>query len=687
MESYHVQIDKNNYFDIASTVIGDNVRIVNLRSVTGHIGIDFSYSDDAILKRIAMNYLAKTDNVELINVLSRNYNGWNWFDAYDSSYNSNRELTKAELLESSDSDDPRNRGSFQIVSLERFLGAVRSKCGDEINPNALKSFIHNGIRIETRIDLSTIDYVPIWHINGSPKTKAVLCELYCPFEIAVHVLAKRFTDFKAKLLALLSLDVRSLSNPAGTDNRFRITKDIDLQSEVYYIHGHPICKLKTVKLNYKGVLYQTSEYGSLLQELLVKHLLRPQRTVELINYLNRLINNGNLFEVYVNNLNVSESIDDLDNYVFRTNENDTLIEQGRATLFAKSSYLEGLTDDSAHFVSGELFKRMNPAFRYIFRDENEVVSCEYTPLYGYISPSGKLSRTAEPFVHLSVVFNVLTQQERFAEINNQEAIASFNAIMKAKDANTTTQNVNDSKLKNTAYYREKSHVYKQRFVEEQALHVETRKQLNTVIGQNAELLKRTAEQLKTIKAQSASIAEQKATIETLIEMNAEQLSNQASLMDMSANMNGKITDLHAELKDRDDMIEMTGRGIRQAVQEVGNLVLRQTVTASTDDCIILYTSDFKPIDRGKMPTATETQIWISSYCGDIDNYKEPNVPPDAELNEIYRINANRLNSFKDVIAQAAVAAFVKAVYARSGAIHQRSRSNVERCEVQQHTSS
>ena len=80
METYRVSIDSENHFEVESCLIkvGENdARIVNLRSVKGHIGIDFNFLSDEKLKELVKTYQRTTDNVELLNVLSRQYNGWN----------------------------------------------------------------------------------------------------------------------------------------------------------------------------------------------------------------------------------------------------------------------------------------------------------------------------------------------------------------------------------------------------------------------------------------------------------------------------------------------------------------------------------------------------------------------------------------------------------------------------------
>ena len=92
-------------------------------------------------------------------------------------------------------------------------------------------------------------------------------------------------------------------------------------------------------------------------------------------------------------------------------------------------------------------KTINVRFSYTFPSIEEL---DYVPICGYISTSGKLNGNwkAEPILHLAVIFNVLAHQDRFSDINNQEAIASFNSIMKAKRLNIAAQSLNEHEYKN-----------------------------------------------------------------------------------------------------------------------------------------------------------------------------------------------------------------------------------------------
>lgn len=84
MEKYTVQINKDNYFTVDSKIIesrGQIVRVVNLRSISGVIGEKFNLSDRK-LKEIIHLYLHYINNVELLNIYSRQLNGHNWFEIY-----------------------------------------------------------------------------------------------------------------------------------------------------------------------------------------------------------------------------------------------------------------------------------------------------------------------------------------------------------------------------------------------------------------------------------------------------------------------------------------------------------------------------------------------------------------------------------------------------------------------------
>lgn len=227
------------------------IRIFNLRSIRGHIGVEFTRKGDGKLQDIIKRYLTHSDNVELLNILSREINGFNWFDAYNDGFIDIEVHTKKELMGMKNScsgimphvrhDDveeekqvhmdmsgtghdlqeeknivhmkhgacaPCSAGDENIVSIDTFINEVRSIKNDHLLPQALMNHLHEGGLLYIKRNHNDFDYFPIWHINGLNKSKADLCELYYPLEVIIHILSKRFVQFKAKLLSLASTDVQ-----------------------------------------------------------------------------------------------------------------------------------------------------------------------------------------------------------------------------------------------------------------------------------------------------------------------------------------------------------------------------------------------------------------------------------------------------------------------------------------------
>lgn len=220
---------------------------------------------------------------------------------------------------------------------------------------------------------------------------------------------------------------------------FNIAKDIRLEADVAYIRGHPVVKTKTVVLYYRGTVYRASEYGTDFTDALIKHVTRPQYVVELMNYLSMKINDNFLFEIYAKPPKEPKSLVDA------TFANQGNGEQGRPALFDKTLYRRGLLDSESKFQLTSLLATMNKRFSRTF---STIEKLDYIPIYGYISTSETISRISEPILHLAIVFNVLAHQDKFSGINNQEAMASFNSIMKAKRLNTSAESLNVHEYKN-----------------------------------------------------------------------------------------------------------------------------------------------------------------------------------------------------------------------------------------------
>ena len=473
---YKVQIDEANYFALDGFILrlnGKEIRIFNLRSIRGCIGVDFTRKGDKSLGKIIMDYLTRGDNVELLNILSREINGFNWFEAYSDDFIDLDLHTKEELMGMKNSgsmiippwgDDiqegnksPQNmsippwgdalqegnksfsRSSDDIIDIKVFKAEVRSQHGQDghLLPQALMNHLHEGVQPYVKLSPGEFTYFPIWYINGARTSNADYCELYCPLEVIVHILSKRFVQFKAKLLTL-----------ASTDMQLAVEKGERLD-----------------------------DYTSLRRNQLIEACHAKD-----------------------------DKIDELIKTV--TKQTETIIQQ-TSTIQDQSNQIHTLTE-------------MN-----------------------------------------------IDQSNKIEELKN---------------------------------------------------------------------------------------------------MNLNQMENLDSLIDLNVNMNGRLISMDHRMKHKDETLERLSKKVGWVVHDIGQMSMRQVVTDATEDILVLYTSQLKPIDKGRMPIAEHDQIWIASYNGDINNFKVPKVPEDA--NEIYRVPANRLNSFKKMIEDQNVKPFIISVYDRSILIHE-----------------
>ena len=203
MENYTVQLNKENYFSVQSKLIefGDEtIRLVNLRSINGIIGEKFDLSDQK-LQKIVHDYLKRSNNIELINIYSRKYNKFNWFEIYN-----NDEIINQSINELTENIQLADKFDESKVKNE-----LKDSSGN-LFPNKLYQNVHKNLPVFEKIDIDTCKFIPIWYINGSPKTKANCCELFTTFEILIHILSKRFISFKSILLDLSSTEIQESKN-------------------------------------------------------------------------------------------------------------------------------------------------------------------------------------------------------------------------------------------------------------------------------------------------------------------------------------------------------------------------------------------------------------------------------------------------------------------------------------------
>ena len=179
MQNYRVQIDKNNYFTVDSKVIAfekESIRIVNLRSIKGFIGESFDLSDPK-LKDIIHKYLRFSDNVALLNIYSRKFNHYNWFEIYTNQESSEKQLENehSRIRLCAKSNENIELSEYIKISDEIDSSKINSNLKDskgELIPSKLYEVMNKNLPKFQKLDIESINFIPVWYVNGSLQSRA-----------------------------------------------------------------------------------------------------------------------------------------------------------------------------------------------------------------------------------------------------------------------------------------------------------------------------------------------------------------------------------------------------------------------------------------------------------------------------------------------------------------------------------
>ena len=223
--------------------------------------------------------------------------------------------------------------------------------------------------------------------------------------------------------------------------KFDIMSNISLVVSLAYYEGHPVVETKKTKINYKGTLIEVNRKNNIvLADRLIPKSLRSIFSIELVNYLNRLINGDNLYEVYVNNSNKEDKLEELNDYVFKPEE--ALC--GTAQRDIESRYIKDLINDHGDIDLGLLDQHRNPKYPICVHNFEEI---DYVPIYTYIHPTlAKNQGNTVYIMHLGLLFQLLTRIKGLPEFNTQASISALNETLKANQIGATMETVNKSHM-------------------------------------------------------------------------------------------------------------------------------------------------------------------------------------------------------------------------------------------------
>lgn len=102
--------------------------------------------------------------------------------------------------------------------------------------------------------------------------------------------------------------------------------------------------------------------------------------------------------------------------------------------------------------------------------------------------------------------------------------------------------------------------------------------------------------------------------------------------------------------------------IAEVNERVGILSINNQKLNTVHDVFIIYFSESKPSDIDKRNDCEDDEIWLSTYNGQLSNYRR-SVPNDAYL--LYQIDSNRLDSFKFITENEVLEEYILDIYQRN----------------------
>ena len=205
-------IDETNYFEV-ETCLMNNERIVKPKTIKGLIDIEFDVNE---IQNDIKEYVKYQHNIEMINVISKRLYNSNWFDCYEE--NSHGVHT------------PCKNNFNQSLIGENNL----------ILPNELYK-TSSKLIVDTKY--TSFKYIPIWHYNGNRKSKHT--ELYCHFEVLLHILSRKFARLDSKIIRFASNGIQKAYYQHQTFEEFANLSREEL------INKHIQIKMENTDLNSK----------------------------------------------------------------------------------------------------------------------------------------------------------------------------------------------------------------------------------------------------------------------------------------------------------------------------------------------------------------------------------------------------------------------------------------------------
>ena len=395
------------------------------------------------------------------------------------------------------------------------------------------------------------------------------------------------------------------------ETKFDITSNISLIVSLAYYEGHPVVETKKTKINYKGTLIEVNRENKnniVLADRLIPKSLRSIFSIELVNYLNRLINGENLYEVYLNNSNKADRIEELIDYVFKPEE--TLC--GAAQRDIRSKYIDHLMNDHGDVDLDLLDQHRNPKFPTCVHNFEEI---DYVPIYNYIHPTlAKNQGSTIHIMHLGLLFQLLTRIKGLPEFNTQATMALLTNSLQANENEESVEELN-----------------KRRYEE--------------IVEENKRLL--------------ADNKKKQDKIDKLIKKVDKLRGDNKEMKEMIDELYCQTSSAGVLLRRQNKKMDAIKDAVVDVKEEVCSVKRKDKKLNRTKDALILYTSPDKPKLNEYRDHTPEGYVWISTFNGQAKNFRYPNVPKNRTV--IFESESNRLDSFKGLVEDEVVSSLIRQI--------------------------
>lgn len=161
----------------------NNEVIVKPKTIKGRIDIDFDIHD---IKKDIKEYLTYQHNINIINLISKRIYNSNWFECYNDHTSKSIDEDPLATCVATEFKFKQN-----LISNNRVLSNELYKTSTKLVPDE---------------EYTNFKYIPIWHYNGNRNSKYT--ELFCHFEVLLHILTRKFSKLDNKIIRLGSIGLQ-----------------------------------------------------------------------------------------------------------------------------------------------------------------------------------------------------------------------------------------------------------------------------------------------------------------------------------------------------------------------------------------------------------------------------------------------------------------------------------------------